>query len=328
MNALVGLRIKLTLLVLFFLAAFTVGQGPAAWLLLALTAAQIADGAQEFLFSMMRARGHYALEPRFVSVAALLHCGFVILVALDSRSVLLVAAAFCASRLVQLLAAAMLLQSQLQLRPAASCWRDQWQAARAGWAYTMDVGLATLNAQFDTILVRLLLGSTAAGLYQAGMRVVAGMQSFVVVAGNVFIPRLAGALREPAAWRACARQADRGFWALAAAGGLAVGVLGSLLTHFGYGAAYAPLQAVWPWLALLFALRVLAARYGVALTALGAQAFRSSVNLLSLALSVLALLLLLQWWPHLLSVIGVLLGSAVFILLVYRHRANQLEPRP
>jgi O-antigen/teichoic acid export membrane protein len=110
---------------------------------------------------------------------------------------------------------------------------------------------------------------------------------------------------------------------MAAAG---VWLLGSLLTRFGYGPAFAELGALWPWLAALIGLRMLAAHHGVRLTALGRQALRTRVNALGLLLSLVAMLLALQLGAGLVGVVLALLAGTAWIWYAFRRAVLRVAP--
>jgi O-antigen/teichoic acid export membrane protein len=238
---------------------------------------------------------------------------------------MLIALAFFGSRALQLVAAAWACAQRIALPRVNVALARQWAQVRTGWAYGLDNGLAQLAAQLDTVLVRLLLGAHAAGIYQAGMRVVVGMQTLSIVAGNVFIPRLARTLSDPKAHRVAVDQLKRVFLGLAALSGLGVWGLGSALTHYGYGAAYGELTSLWPWFAAMATLRVLAACNGVRLTAMGLQVVRSAVNVVALALIVTLIWAASAAGLGLPGVTASLVATSTFVSLVYWWRVRLVK---
>lgn len=317
---------RLTLSALAVAASIVVASvlGGLWWVVALLTFALVCDGAMDFLFALMKAQGRYELEARFVTSASLLHFVIVAAVAYFTRDLMLISAAFCLSRLCLFAVCVVVVGSQIRLPRLGGALRRQWDEIRAGWAYTLDVGLSVAASQLDTILVRVLLGAPAAGIYQAGMRVVVGMQNFSVVAGNVFVPRLTRSTANRPVWDATVKKAQHLYLALALGGGLAVWLVGWLLTRYGYGPEFAPLLSLWPWLAGLFALRMLAASYGIRLTALGAQSFRSVVNFVVLAVISCLVIASVHMGLGLAGVLGSLTAGALVVLLAYRARAIRL----
>lgn len=299
--------------------------GGAWWLGALLTLALVADGAVEFLFALLKGHGRFGLEAGFSTMAALLHFAVVGAVCWWMPEPLAIAAAFVGSRALQLAAAVVLCGREMQLPRFGLASVAQWQQLRAGWAYAVDGGLAQLAAQLDTLLVRMLLGAHAAGVYQAGMRIVVGVLSLSMVTGNVFIPRLSRTLADAGAHSLVVRQLRRTYLALAALSGALVWGLGWLLMRHGYGPAFYELAALWPWFALLIVVRVVAANYGVQLTALGKQASRSVVNLVALVTTVLLVFGAVAAGFGLPGVLAALVASSAGVLLSYRHRLVNLK---
>lgn len=60
---------------------------------------------------------------------------------------------------------------------------------RAGFPYFIDYSLVRLYVVIDTILVRVILGDTAVGLYQSGNRLLQGFFPVVQGLNNVFLPK-------------------------------------------------------------------------------------------------------------------------------------------
>lgn len=323
-DALASARLLLSLCVFAASAVVAASIGGLGWVVCLFTLALMCDGAVEFLFALMKAKGRYEIEARFATLSSLGHFAFVGLVAYFSRNLLSIAAAFCFSRMVQLLMATIVLRTRLALPRLNSKAAVVASEIRAGWAYAFDAGLQVAASQLDTILVRMLLGAPAAGIYQAGMRVVVGFQNFSVVAGNVFVPRLTRSAQDRDAWQAVCRQSQRLYLVLACAGGLAVWALGWFVTRYGYGVEFASLQDLWPWLAALMALRMLGASYGIQLTALGAQSFRSLVNLAMLLGIVVLILAAAHLGWGVMGVVAAMCVGSLFVLWAYRMRARRL----
>ncbi|MEI7786454.1 MAG: hypothetical protein WCK08_18840, partial [Betaproteobacteria bacterium] len=146
-----------------------------------------------------------------------------------------------------------------------------------------------------------------------------------MVAGNVFIPRLSRVLGDLAAHGRVVQQLKRTYIGLAVVSGALVWGLGWLLMRYGYGPAFFELTSLWPWLALLIVVRVVAAKYGVQLTALGQQTVRSVVNMFSLTATVLLILCAATMDLGLSGVIGALVVSSMVVLLAYRYKLKSVE---
>lgn len=319
---------KLALCGLTLVAALLISLplGRTGWVFAMLCVAAVAEGLVEFLFAMLKARGHYRAEAGFQAVAASAHLLVVALVCAEHPALEWVALAFAVSRSAQLLGALWLTHRTHPLPMPAFGWRALLAHLKSGWAYAGDVGLSVLSTQADTLIVRAWLGAHAAGVYQGGMRVVVGMQSLSVIAGNVFIPRLTKSLADPVRHAAVARQLRLTYGALALVAAAGVWVLGALLTAYGYGEAYAELWHLWPWLAALIALRMLAANHGVRLTAMGRQALRTRVNAIGLAVTLAVLALTLELGGGLAGVVLALIAGTAWIWFAFRSAVRRLAP--
>ena len=281
------LTLTLGVILLVGLAALTFTHE---WLLIALlTWVALADSFTEYLFCVLRAKGRYAAEAGFMTAASIVHFGVVLVGLTADASALSIGALFALSKGLQALACWLLFRRLVPGMKMIAGWREQWSEIRSGLSYAGDVAVSTLSAQVDTIIVKHTLGVHAAGLYQSGMRLLVGLQNFSVVAGNVFIPKLAAQHHDRAKFAHVATQARWVFGGLGVGLAIALSVGGWLLIHHGYGEAYEPVLHLLPWLATLIAFRLFAAGLGVQLTALGDQRFRTVVNLSCLVLMVAAL---------------------------------------
>ena len=324
-SVLLTAKLVLSLVTVALALAAGLSLGGSAWVFTWLCLAVVAEGWIEFLFAMLKARGRYGAEAGFQAIAATLHLGIVAAVCSRQPAIEPVAVAFAASRSLQLIGALWVSHRAHPLPRLAPDWRSMRLQLLRGGAYTADVGLAVLAQQLDTLVVRAWLGAQAAGLYQAGMRVVLGMQSLSVIAGNVFIPRLTQSLSDGERHFVVLRELRRTYWALAIIAGLGVWLVGSMLTRYGYGSAYAELVELWPWLAVLIGVRMLAAHHGVRLTALGRQALRTKISAIGLCSGLFAMLLALQWDAGLTGVVLALIGSAAWIWFAYRRAAIRIS---
>lgn len=314
----VKLSLALTVCIAAFIPALV--WGGVWWVGAVLTVALVCDGATEFLFALLKGHGRFQLEAGFSTVASILHFAVVGAACWWMPDPLWIACAFLASRALQMASAMVLCGRQIQLPRAEVAKGKHWYHLRAGWAYAVDGGLAQLSSQLDTLLVRVLLGAHAAGVYQAGMRVVVGVLSLSLVTGNVFIPRLSRVLNDAPAHLQVLRQLRRTYVGLAIVSGALVWGLGWLLMRYGYGPAFFELSHLWPWFALLIVVRVSAANYGVQLTALGRQAARSGVNAFALAASVLLVCGAVATGWGLVGVVAALAISSLIVLLAYRSK--------
>src|SRR5690606_26758956 len=122
-------------------------------------------------------------------------------------------------------------------------------AAVAALPYAAEAVLSGLLLQADVIVVAMLLGDAAAGLYQAGSRLVLLALLFAQAVANVTVPSLAAG-----GGNAVYRPTRRMLTLYGAAGFLLLTLAGDRLAAALYGPAYAALGPVMP----LFGLVILA----------------------------------------------------------------------
>jgi O-antigen/teichoic acid export membrane protein len=321
-DSLASAKVTLACLVAVLVVLAGWAMGGVWWLIAVLTLALICDGAVEFLFALLKGHGHYGIEAGFSSVASIGHFVVVGAACVYTRDPTAIALAFLGSRALQLVAAAWACSQRIALPHLNAAWSRQWLQVRSGWAYGLDNGLGQLSAQVDTVLIRLLLGAHAAGIYQAGMRIVIGIQTLSAVAGNVFIPRLARTLSEPQQHRSAVDQLKRVYFGLAAVSGLGVWGLGWLLMQYGYGAAFGELENLLPWFAAMATLRVLAACNGVRLTAMGQQVVRSVVNMVTLSSTVMLIWLAAASKLGLQGAVAAVVVSSALVVMIYWWRVR------
>jgi O-antigen/teichoic acid export membrane protein len=319
-------RLKLLLSVGMLVVAAGIGiAGPTDGQLVALLmVAALSDSFTEYLFCVQRAKGQFAREAGFMTIVSLGHLGITLLALQWTLNPALIALVFSGSKLGQLMLAWRLFSpsaGQAVERPSAQAL---WLQLKAGMSYAGDSALQTLSNQIDTIILRHTLGAHATGIYQSGMRVVAGLQNFSVVAGNVFIPRLASVHQQPARFKQEARKATLVFGGLAALCALAMLIGGMLLVNHGYGEQYQDMMHLLPYLAGLIGLRLLAASQGVQLTALGEQRFRTWVNSGALVLIISGIWIgSAQWGIQ--GAIAALCLVTLFIHITYWARIQRLK---
>jgi O-antigen/teichoic acid export membrane protein len=271
-------KISLATLVLACLAGLSALFSFNGLLITALAFSAISDTFTEYVFCVTRARGGYAGEAGFMTLASLGHFAFMLLILAYTRDPGLIALAFAASKFTQLLVAwrtFRLALGHIEMRldiPA------QIRHVKDGLPYSADAGLQIFSSQIDTIVIKHTMGAHAAGVYQAGMRLVSGMQNFAVIASNVLLPKLAAQHGDKPNFIKMARKANVLFFALGVALAAVLYIGANLLVQYGYGAEYGDLKSSLYLFAGLIGVRMFAASSGIQLTALGDQKFRTIVN--------------------------------------------------
>jgi len=137
--------------------------------------------------------------------------------------------------------------------------------------YAIDSILTSLTSQIDVLLFGAALSKESAGIYQAGSRLVQVIVPFAVVLSSVYLTPLTASFTQKklGEYRGLSCRVTLEFLALAIAGGVALVVLGPIISDKLYGRAYAPLLAMWPAFAIFASQRFLAAGFGIQLVALG-----------------------------------------------------------
>lgn len=252
-------------------AAPWLSAGP---LLLALLAMALGDAWSEYAFCAFRGAGDYLTEVWMSTLSATLHLALVWLAVWAGAGLLQIALVFAASRLASALAALQLYRRRygpLGLGGGRRHWR---QALRANRGYAADAFLTNLYTQADSLILNHLAGPAALGVYQAGMRLLQGLNNIAPVLSNVYLPRLAGELHAGHSHRRTATLLYAqlvGFGALVAAL-FALG--GRWIATAIYGGEFAALGGLLPWMGCLLMLRLFASNYGILLTAAGRQSAR------------------------------------------------------
>lgn len=244
----------------------------------------VADSYSEYWFALRRALGSYQIEAVAVAIHSLIHVSIfatgylfrlglieAILLFLLSRILLAVIAAVAARRLVR---------SALALTGVGA--REQIVGSAA---FAIDTMLSTAYTQVDTVLVRLLLGVEAVGLYSAAIRFNQAASQVAVVLSNVFVPRLSKIWAPET--DEFAREGGRTALVFVVTGLLLAGgvtFLADPLTKILFGSSYAALVELLPLVGFVIIVRYLCAALGIVLTAAGKQFNRAMVTAISLLL--------------------------------------------
>lgn len=249
-------------------------------------AGNLAEVLCETLFVGYRAAGRYSLETRIATGVAVGQLAVVILAVSLFGGIVAVAVAFCAGRLLQL--GLVFLHARKTLgRFRLNQWRDGTRLLRRSGAYALDFGLGNLFGQIDSVILRLLAGVGAVGLFQAGMRVFQGGAQLAPVLANVFLPAVARTSEPGAAAQPEVERVQLAFLAVGCLFGLTLAYGGWMLVDVLFGDEYLDLVALMPLFGLLFFIRFVASSWGLVLTAAGLQGFRALATALHLAVLII-----------------------------------------
>lgn len=233
----------------------------------------------------MRVHRRFDIEATVVLSTSLIMLISVIGTVIATRSLWATTLAFTLSRFVYLATTHMALKRWLHI---VISWRRPLNSinvtVKRSVAYAIDTILTNLSSQIDILIFAALLTAHDVGIYQAGARLVQVIMPFAMVLSTVYMPSLASAAigSQQAVFRQHARRVNFEFFALAIVAASGFIFLGPFVTHAIYGDGYQALISLWPGFAIFTLLRLMAAGYGIQLTALGFIRTRIVAQLLSM----------------------------------------------
>ncbi len=320
-------KLVLTALALCASVAAALLLGDAGPLFLALLAMAIGDAFSEYAFCAFRGAGDYLSEVWMSTATSMLHLALVWSAVWWGASVLQIALVFAASRLAGAAAALCWYRHRYGPLGVAQGWRQWPQALRANRSYAADAFLTNLYTQADSLILNHLSGPAALGVYQAGMRLLQGLNNVAPVLSNVYLPKLAGEMHAKQSHRATATLLYLQLVGFGAAVALLFALFGPWLALTIYGSQFAELGRLLPWIGCLLLLRLFASNYGILLTAAGQQSTRVWAILCCLAVLALAAWLLVPRAGALGMVWSVILAT-VALAGIYFYRVMRGPATP
>lgn len=249
----------------------------------------------EFFGTALRALGRYHEEAITQSLCTLGMFAGMFIGGYNGLTAAGFAVVLAASKLVQLAVLFMILVNNVRVEKVLSNWGDSFAELRRCMPYAADQGTGKLLDNVDILIVSHALGPAAAGIYQAGQKLMLGLSAFAMVLSNVFLPRLASASNGDATqFRSLALKMAALMTMTGLAGSLIFVVNPRTLVDFIFGEGFSALAPLMPHFAILLVLRYLAGVFGILLTALGMQSVRLLANLVSLALVLITAFWLIQ----------------------------------
>lgn len=276
----------------------------------------LCDSFTDYLLCVLRAKDQFAVEAKLILVSSVAHCVLVLVVLLCTVEPVFLGLAFLATRSTLLAFVTRTTRKLVGTISLSGRLSEVLSELRRSLAYSLDSSLILLAGQLDTVLLKAVATTADVGIYQAGMRVVVGFQSFTGVAANVFVPRLARSFGHGHEYRKTATAAIRTFVTMGLISGLTILCLGPVFVRNVYGPEYMDLVELMPYLAVLIFVRFCGGAYGVQLTATGKQRLRTIANALALV-SMIVLIGLLASTYALRGVVLSLIASAALVLLMY-----------
>ncbi len=285
----------------------------------------IVSSFAEVFNSVFRGLGKYHEETFIAAWVNAVNFGLVMgLLALDC-GVVDVAIGFLASRLLFLLLA---IRTFIRIVPA-GCIKSTATVSCgikkliSGLPFAAETGFTNFQSQADTLIVQHFLGAGAVGIYQAGLRLMQGANTFAQVLSNVYLPPMA---KNAANGRELKILADRLFIQMLMLGVAALLIFGfgaNSITHLLYGNRYNDLVPIMPWFGLLLLVRYIAASHGVTLSAVGLQSSR----VIAISISLLALIVASSFLiPHF-GLLGMLYASITAVVCLSIFYALTLARR-
>lgn len=255
---------------------------------LLIVSTSILSFAELFVVSL-RAVGSFSEETKVVVVTHIYHFASILLLLKLGFGLVVISIGMLASRTVFLYFAwrkckEIVALNSLPVKDSSLVYGN----IRSTFYYFIDDGASKLYSHIDTVILNMLMGSAAVGVYNAGMRIVQGLSTGAQVLANVFLPRLAGAIKEKNPERS--RLFLLLFLSMTTVGltlGAVLWVFDDVLVRWLYGEQYKELASLMGLFGLSLTLRYTAASIGVLLTANGLQRFRAfSIGIATICLFV------------------------------------------
>lgn len=240
--------------------------------------AMLFDSLTEFLNTGYRATNRYASETKVATLASVLQLLVTLIIVYLHPTVLAAAFATMCSRIIVSL---ITLQDQNKYLSGIQLGsiNSGISQLKFAFAYAVDFILQSLMGQVDSIVINQMIGISAVGVYQAGMRVFQGCAQSANVLANVFIPRLANKTNLKQMQVKEIQYVQLSFIGVGLLLGLIMAVGALPITHLLFGTKFHELAILFPWFGLLFFVRFFASSQGVILTSTGMQTYRTYANL-------------------------------------------------
>lgn len=253
------------------------------WLLLATA---LGDIVVEYIFCAFRGAGDFLTEVWFSTATSCTHLGLIALAVNIDASLTTIATTFMFSRVLSACAAAGLYRLKLGNFGILQHWHSWRNILIKNRAYAADAFLTNVYTQLDTLLINHLSGPAALGVYQAGLRLMQGLNKLAPVLSNVYLPKISNEienLEDHSHTAGLLYLQLVGFGLISA---LALGLGSGPITNLIYGPAYGELKPLLPWFGALLLLRLFAGNFGILLTASGQQSIRAFSNIVCIVILV------------------------------------------
>lgn len=244
-------------------------------LMFSLMVAAIGFSFGDFICAPFRALGSYAEETKIVVFTSIVHFVLVYGTAILDLGLEAIAIVFAVSRLIYSItsyfSSLKVLGKPVWPKNKLACFIRE---AREGLYYALDMGMANLYLQIDTVLINLYLGSHAVGVYQAGAKIAQGFYTLAQIASNLYLPRFARAESSPPILAQLLVESSVRLFVVGLIGYLAFSFGANVLQERVFGHEYAELKTLFPLFGLLVFTRFYLASLGIAIAGLGFQRYR------------------------------------------------------
>lgn len=201
------------------------------------------------------------------------------------------------------------------------------QTFKRNFPYALDQGLTEFLGHITSFLIGLFLGTSALGIYQAGLRLANGVLTLASIVGGTFISKLSGywSSNQSLFWR------ESNYAALILHGigiGAFFGFLfgGEYLTVLLYTSEFELLNTLWPLFGLYVAAKYLTGVPGILLIAVGQQKRRVWINIGTCLTTVLFFYFAVDQLG-LAGVLLLLLVSQILTIFIYTFIAGKINAR-
>lgn len=293
------------------------------WFLLATA---VADIVVEYIFCAFRGADDFLTEVWFSTITSCTHLGFILLAVNMHASLGAIAITFMLSRALSACAAAALFRINFGPFGIFHHWHSWRGILVKNRAYAADAFLTNVYSQLDSLLINHLSGPAALGIYQAGLRLMQGLNNLAPVLSNVYLPKISNEIKNQ---KDHSRTAGLLYLQLVGFGMVSALILGfasAPITNLVYGPAYGALKPLLPWFGALLLMRLFASNFGILLTASGQQSTRAVSNLVCLVIIVICGYWLIPLYGALGMVWSALLATtalaAIYVFKTYRSAAN------
>lgn len=277
-------------------------------LMWALLISVLLNSFAETFNAAFRGIGHFHEETYVVSQSNIVQFFIVLLLAWLGHDLVIIGIGYVLARLFFLYQSqrAYCLLTHDTVRPT---FISVQNTLKNGFTFAAEAGVTNFQSQVDTLVVGFLLGPAAVGLYQAGLRLMQGANTFAQVLNNVYVPSMAGKFDQRPELVRLTSSLYTKMTLIGIVGALAFIFGGDWFVHHIYGKNYVDLTPLMPNFGILLMLRYMAGIHGVSLSASGLQSVRVYSVVLALIIMLISAFLLIPEY----GLQGMLLASIISI---------------